>query len=76
VKNCKHGGKLSLWPPFNSKELDPEAFVMPLSEQQLFERELTCFHTKLAYKGDKNAPIKNESCLGILLNVTKVPRTG
>ena len=37
TKNCKHGGKLSLWPPFNPKEQDEDAFIMTLGEDQLIE---------------------------------------
>ncbi|CAD8069540.1 unnamed protein product [Paramecium primaurelia] len=82
TKNCKHGGKLSLWPQFNTKESDEQQFINKQTEQELLEQQFICFHTKLSYKKpqipqyDDETKIKQESCLGILLNVSKVPRTG
>lgn len=66
-KNCKHGGKLACWPAFNALEADMEKFKLLETEKQIFERELLCFHTKLSLK---------ETCLGIGLSITRIPRTG
>lgn len=62
-------------------EQDDDAFIMKESELQLFEKELVCYHTKLPY-GDggetrsSDNKKRTDSCLGILLNVSKVPRSG
>lgn len=66
-KNCKHGGKLACWPPFNNLEADLEKFKLMETEKTLFEKELVCFHTKLVQK---------ETCLGIGISITRIPRTG
>jgi hypothetical protein len=81
AQNCKHGGKLSCFPAFNVNEATEDFFIMKETETQLFEKELQCFHTKLPYRSDVDSKEsqgkkKLESCLGILLNVTKVPRSG
>ena len=66
-KNCKHGGKLACWPPFNTQEADIEKFKLMESEKQIFQKELVCFHTKLT---------SSETCLGIGITITRIPRTG
>lgn len=66
-KNCKHGGKLACWPPFNAAETDLSKFKLVESEKNIFQKELVCFHTKLTSKN---------TCLGIGLSTTKIPRTG
>ncbi|CAD8083774.1 unnamed protein product [Paramecium sonneborni] len=82
TKNCKHGGKLSLWPQFNNKESEEQQFINKQTEQELLEQQFICFHTKLSYRKpqspqfDDETKMKQESCLGILLDVSKVPRTG
>ena len=66
-KNCKHGGKLACWPPFNVNEVDMEKFKIMETEKSIFQKELFCFHTKLSAK---------ETCLGIGISITRIPRTG
>ena len=66
-KNCKHGGKLAAWPPFDSRETAPEAFKIIESETELFEKELVCYHTKMNHE---------ENALGIGLEISRIARTG
>jgi ubiquitin-protein ligase len=66
-KDCKHGGKLSCWPPFSSKDVVSSEYSILLNENDLIRRELICYHTKLSYL---------ENQLGLGLRVSKVPKTG
>jgi ubiquitin-conjugating enzyme E2 A len=65
--SCKHGGKLSLWPAFNSKENSIEEFETIEDENEIIRKELICFHTKLTYQQNQ---------LGLGVNISKIPRTG
>ena len=38
TRNCKHGGKLSCFPPFNLKEADIKEFVTLDSENEIIEK--------------------------------------
>eukprot|EP00828_Plagiopyla_frontata_P024194 TRINITY_DN308_c0_g2_i4.p1 TRINITY_DN308_c0_g2~~TRINITY_DN308_c0_g2_i4.p1 ORF type:complete len:778 (+),score=123.89 TRINITY_DN308_c0_g2_i4:151-2484(+) len=71
-KQCKHGGKLSAWPAFTDapdedQKSFQDKFKIVASEQDLFKQELVCFHTKQKF---------TETCLGIGLNLQKIPRSG
>jgi hypothetical protein len=67
TRSCKHGGKLSCFPPFNLKETDIKEFVTLDSENEIIEKELVCYHTKHTYA---------EKQLGLGLKISKLPRTG
>jgi len=64
---CKHGGKLSCYPPFPVNEPKKEEFTIVKSENDLIKEELLCFHTKIPY---------NSNQLGLGLKISKIPRTG
>lgn len=64
-RNCKHGGKLSAWPPIQDKE--SEQFALIFEESKLFEDQLQCYHSKKSYK---------ETTLGYGIDLKKIPRTG
>jgi hypothetical protein len=50
TKNCKHGGKLSLWPTFSKKETEIEAFINLKKDSEILETHFICYHTKLPYR--------------------------
>jgi Ran GTPase-activating protein (RanGAP) involved in mRNA processing and transport len=66
-KNCKHGGKLSCWPAFDTKEATEDSYSIHEPEEELFRKELLCYHTKLAHK---------ENPLGLGLTISRIARTG
>ena len=67
IKDCSHSGRIGCFPKFNPVESNLDEFKIAIDDNELFEKELICYHTKLTYK---------ETQLGTGLKVKKVPRTG
>lgn len=64
---CNHGGKLSCWPAFSTKEAIDKEFMILDEENNIIKKELNCYHTKLPYTSNQ---------LGLGLKISKIPRTG
>lgn len=66
-RDCKHGGKLSCWPAFSTKETSKDDFKTNEKENEIIRKELICYHTKLPFTANQ---------LGLGLRISKIPRTG
>jgi ubiquitin-protein ligase len=55
-RNCKHGGKLSCWPPFSTHEQVAEDFLTLEEENDLINKEIICYHTKLHFTKNPAGP--------------------
>ncbi|XP_051912498.1 ubiquitin-conjugating enzyme E2 1-like [Hippocampus zosterae] len=66
-RHCRHGGRLAAWPTFNPKEADLQEFIEMESPEEIFRREMICYHSK-------NPHTVNP--VGVGIRVSKVPRTG
>ncbi|CAI2362392.1 unnamed protein product [Moneuplotes crassus] len=67
--SINHKGPLSPYPPFSTKEKDEDSFVMAITEKELLEEELVCFHTRLSL-------INDTTVLGAGISFSRLPRTG
>jgi hypothetical protein len=68
TRGCKHGGKLSAYPPVKKPEdFKEEEFQIKRTSEELYHDGLVCFNTKRTFL---------DLPLGVGLKVTRVARTG
>lgn len=67
--SINHKGPLSPYPPFSTREKHLDNFLLDLTDSDLLEEEVVCFHTRLRLS-------KGETVLGAGVTISRLPRTG